>query len=67
MTEVNPATATTMLIQAPKQPLIDRPIEKAVVKILPKEGVQQTTVYTYNKWGQLESTVVHSETINLLI
>lgn len=67
MTEITPTTSTMRTEYSHKDPLIDRPQIKKVDKILHRENIQQTTVYTYNKWGQLESTVLYNKPINQIV
>lgn len=65
--EIQPISATpAMPTYSMGEPLIDRPLVKQVVKILPKDEIQQTTVRTYDKWGRLENTTVYGNIINNL-
>lgn len=64
--EIQPVVATTSPNVPIREPLIDRPLVKQAVKILPKDEIQQTTVRTYDKWGRLENTTVYGKSINYL-
>ena len=64
--EIQPVVATTSPNVPIREPLIDRPLVKQAVKILPKDEIQQTTVRTYDKWGRLENTTVYGKSVNYL-
>jgi hypothetical protein len=64
MDKISPITATVYPVNG-RNPY-EVPLVKTVIRLLPSTETQQETVYTYNKWGQLESTVVRGHRVNLL-
>lgn len=60
--EINPTVATTLSEYRPEPPVSKAQI-KSVVTVLPKDGVEQTVVYTYNKWGDLDHTKLFTKSI----
>ena len=63
MDKISPITATVYPVNGHPYEV---PVVKTVTRIIPSTGIQQETVYTYSKWGQLESTVVRGHRIDLL-
>jgi hypothetical protein len=61
--EVNPTSASASVPSYQRPPVINANLVKTTVRVLPKDGVEQTTVYTYDKWGHLDTSVMYTKSI----